>query len=104
MLWDADDPATDPYLLAAVEIARACVVEFHRGESAEEVDLPGIEKAINAIEKSAQNLEQIKKPAETIKSSSDKILDRVRIDQAELERQVRVLREKLGALRHSAVS
>ncbi|MEQ8847221.1 hypothetical protein [Botrimarina sp.] len=102
VVWDAEDPATDPYLLAAIEIARACVVERHRGDSAEEVDLESIDRAINEIEKRAAGLERIRTPAETIKSSSERILERVRIDQQALERQVVILRSKLAALHEGA--
>ena len=99
VVWDAEDPSSDAYLLAAVEIARACSIEFHRGEDAEAVDLEGIEKAINEIEKRASNFDKIRKPAETIRSSSETILERVRIDQDALERQVATLRDKLAGLR-----
>jgi hypothetical protein len=101
VIWDVDDPSTDPYLLAAIEIARACVVEQHRGDAREDIDVEAIHKAINAIEKSAIGLDQIRKPAESIKSSSEKILDRVRIDQTEFERQVRNLRDELKALKEA---
>lgn len=104
VLWDAEDSATDPYLLAAIEIARAVVVEMHRGDETEEFDQEAVDKAINAIEKTAQGLEKIRKPAETIRNSSETILDRVRIDQQSLERQVLVLRQKLGALRGEAAA
>lgn len=102
VVWDAEDPSTDAYLLAAMEIARACSIEWHRGKGADAVDLEGIEAAINEIEKRAINLSQIKKPAETIRSSSEKILERVRIDQEALERQVKTLREKLVSLHAAA--
>lgn len=104
VLWDAEDPSTDPYLLAALEIARACVIHVHRGEDTEEVDTEAVERAINAIEKTAQGLDKVRKPAETIKKASETILDRVRIDQSELERQVGVLRQKLAALRGGPTS
>ncbi|TWT46920.1 hypothetical protein [Botrimarina hoheduenensis] len=98
VLWDAEDPTTDTYLLAAIEIARACVVEFHREQTDDSIDHEAIDRAINEIEKRAANLDKIRKPAETIRSSSETILERVRIDQQALERQVQVLREKLAAL------
>ncbi len=104
VIWDAEDPSTDPYLLAAIEIARACVVEQHRGSESEEVDLEGIDRAINEIEKRAEGLDRIRKPAETIRSSSETILERVRIDQQALERQVLALRQKLTALRGEAAA
>lgn len=98
VVWDPEDPTSDAYLLAAFEVARACCIEFHRGKAAQELDTDGIDRAINEIEKRAQNLEKIKRPAETIRSSSETILERVRIDQQALERQVALLREKLTAL------
>lgn len=100
VVWDAEDPGTDPYLLAALEIARACSIEFGRGgDEAEEVDIDGFEAVVHEIEKRAANLDLIRKPAETIRSSSDKILDRVRIEQTALEKQVAHLREHVVALR-----
>lgn len=99
VIWDAKDASTDPYLLAAMEIARACVVEQNASEETEAIDLEAIDRAVNEIEKRAQGLDRIRKPAETIRSSSETILERVRIDQQALERQVLVLREKLAALR-----
>ncbi|TWU00422.1 hypothetical protein Pla108_13730 [Botrimarina colliarenosi] len=99
VVWDAEDPSTDPYLLAAIEIARACVVEQHRGDAVEDIDVEAIDRSINAIEKTAQGLEKIGKPAESIKRASETILDRVRIEQNELERQVATLRQKLAGLR-----
>ncbi|TWT88872.1 hypothetical protein Mal64_23600 [Pseudobythopirellula maris] len=101
VVWDAEDPATDPYLLAALEIARACVIEFARGRDHEEVDIEGIEKAINEIEKRAANLDDISKWTTTIQSSSEKIMERVRKDQLALGRQVEVLRKKTAALGES---
>ncbi len=102
VVWDAQDPSTDSYLLAAIEIARACVTEFHRGTETEEIDFDAIDKAINSIEKHAENLDQISKWTGTIHSSSEKILERVRKDQEGFERQIVKLREKLGALRTGA--
>lgn len=101
IVWDAEDSATDPYLLAAIEIARACVAEFHRGAGDEEVDFAAIDRAINDIEKSAENLDKIRGWTETIQASSGKILDRIRVDQNSFERQVSKLREQLKALRPS---
>ncbi|MEN0111741.1 MAG: hypothetical protein AAF805_13565, partial [Planctomycetota bacterium] len=99
VVWDAEDPTTDAYLLAALEVARACVVEHHRGAASEEIDVEAIDRAVNEIEKRAEGLDRIKKPAETIRNSSETILERVRVDQQALEKQVILLRQKLAALR-----
>ncbi|MEM8866250.1 MAG: hypothetical protein AAGF31_11960, partial [Planctomycetota bacterium] len=99
VVWDAEDAATDAYLLAALEIARACSIEFGRVKEGAAVDVDAIEEAINAVEKRAGNFDKIRKPAETIQSASQKIIDEVRIGQADLERQVKKLRDKLDDLR-----
>jgi hypothetical protein len=96
--WDAEDPSTDPYLMAAMEVARACVIEFRRGRASDAFDIAAIEKAINAIEKHCEGLDQVEKPAQTIKSSAEKILERVRIDREALTKQVAVLRKQTAAL------
>ncbi|MGL4511500.1 MAG: hypothetical protein ACRCT8_00280 [Lacipirellulaceae bacterium] len=96
--WDAADPATDPYLTAAIEVARACVIEFRRDRTSDAVDVEAIEKAINSVEKQCEGLDQVEKPAQTIRSSAEKILERVRIDRDALTRQVAVLRKQTAAL------
>jgi hypothetical protein len=96
--WDAEDPTTDPYLMAAIEVARACVIDLRRERASDAVDIEAIDKAINAIEKQCDGLDQVEKPAQTIKSSADKILERVRIDRDALTRQVAVLRKQTAAL------
>ncbi len=48
-----------------------------------------------------QNLDVVRTSAETIKSSSEKILKRVEIDQKALADQLAVLRTAVGAVKHS---
>ncbi|MCA9646489.1 MAG: hypothetical protein KC492_37645, partial [Myxococcales bacterium] len=38
VVWDPEDAGTDAYLTAALEIARACAIEFHRGTDTQEAD------------------------------------------------------------------
>ena len=47
------------------------------------------------IEKRVQTLDAVRKSAESIKSSSDSILERIRIDRDVLEKQVGVLRSAM---------
>jgi len=89
---------TDAYLKAALEIGRALCVRTQRSKE-QAVDFTVIDKAILDIEKRAQNLDQIRKSAETIQSSSETILDRVRIDQKGLVRQLGILRESIDDLK-----
>jgi hypothetical protein len=50
VIWDADDPATDVYLRAAMSIARALVVKQHGESGQTEADVRGIEQSVRAID------------------------------------------------------
>jgi hypothetical protein len=99
VVWNAEDPSSDVFLKAGVIAARALCFRAERKTAAALVDFDAIDRAILEIEKRAGNLEEVRKSAETIQSSSGKILDRVRIDREALEKQVTQLREKVGDLR-----
>jgi hypothetical protein len=99
--WDAEDPSTDAFLLAALEITRALCVRTHAAADLAQIDFTPIDRAILDIEKRVQNLDQVRTSAETIKSSSEKILDRVRIDRKALEEQLVVLRDAMNGVKHA---
>ena len=78
VVWDADDASSDLQLEAALAVARA--LAFRAGAARHEaVDLEKLDRAIRAVEKQAEGLDEIRKSAETIASGSHKILERVRI-------------------------
>ena len=93
--------ASDVFLKAGIIAARALCFRNERQSAAQQVDFEAIDKAILEIEKRAGNLDDVRKSAETIQNSSTKILDRVRIDREALEKQVEILRERVGDLKQS---
>lgn len=99
VIWDPENPHTDVYLKAGILTARALCVRASRSREAQAADFEAIDRAVLDIEKRASNMEKISTAAERIKSSSEDILSRVRIDRESLERQLAILREKLGDLR-----
>jgi hypothetical protein len=101
LVWDAEDATTDVFLKAGVIAARALCFRSERQSAAQQVDFAAIDKAILEIEKRAGNLDDVRKCAETIQSSSNKILDRVRIDREALEKQIQILRERMSDLKNS---
>ena len=101
LVWDAEDLATDPYFQAALEIARALCVRTQQVKEQRQIDFAPIDGAILDIEKRISNLDQIRNSATTIKSSSEKILERVRKDQGALEKQVGILRESMTDIKHA---
>ena len=81
------------------EIGRAAVAVLEAAGF--EVRLPRGRRCCGRPAFSAGNLDEVRKSAETIQSSSGKILERVRIDREGLEKQVTLLRDKVGELRSS---
>lgn len=78
VVWDSEDATSDVQMEAALAVARA--LAFRAGASRHEtVDLEKLDRAIRAVEKQAEGLEEIRRSAETISSGSQKILERVRI-------------------------
>ena len=52
-VWDADDPATKVYLVAAMSVAKALSVGSAAGGEATGVDVEGLDKAVREIERQA---------------------------------------------------
>jgi hypothetical protein len=99
--WDAEDPATDPYFRAALLLARALCVRQRLEAQSAKVDFTEIERAILMVEKQSASLEEVETCTKTIQSSSEKILDRIRVARKAFERQVALLSEKTEALKSS---
>jgi hypothetical protein len=78
VIWDRDDPSSDLLLEGALSVARALCTRLAQGEQ-NEVDFAGLERAIRDVEKQAVGLDEIKRSAQTIETSSERILNRVRI-------------------------
>ena len=104
VVWDVEDQSTDVFLKAGIIAARALCFRAERRSVTEQVDFEIIDKAILDIEKRTNNLDEVRKSAETIQSASAKILERVRIDREALEKQVEILREKVKDLREITAS
>ncbi len=97
--WDAEDPASDVYLWAAISIAKALCTRKVVQREVQEADFESVERAIREIEKQAGGLDGITRMTETIKGNSEKILHRVRIMQASFTRQIDVLNEQIEDLK-----
>ena len=102
IVWDAEDSATDAYLVAALSVARALSVRMALDGGMAGVDVPGLERAIREVERQATGLDDITKSAQAIDGHVTKILDRARIVRNGLERQVGILDEQAAGLRAAA--
>ncbi|MHC4473291.1 MAG: coiled-coil domain-containing protein [Planctomycetota bacterium] len=99
VVWDAEGEASDVVLSGGLSVARALCTRAASRREAEEADFESVERAIRAIEKQAEGLDDIKTYTETIRSSGRKILERSRIMRDALAREIETLDEKVGELK-----
>ena len=103
-VWDADDPATKVYLVAALSVAKALSVRGEADGETAGVNVEALDKAVREVERQAGGLDEITKSAQAIDGHVTKILDRARIVRNGLDRQVGLLDEKVGGLRKLSLS
>ena len=99
--WDADDPRSDVFFAAALSVARALSTRAVAQRESRQADFESIDRAIREVEKQTTALSEITRLTGTIKSHSEKILERARIMQEALSQQVRTLDERIGDLRRA---
>ena len=103
-VWDADDPATKVYLVAALSVAKALSVRSAADGETLGVDVEALDKIVREVERQAGGLDEITKSAQAIDGHVTKILDRARIVRNGLQRQVGVLDEQVEGLRGLSLS
>ena len=101
-LWDLDDSSSDLFLQAALSVARALCSRASARREHQQVDFGEIDRAIRDIEKQVKGLADISRWGETIRSNSEKILDKARIVSNKLVVQVQVLDEAVSDLKRSS--
>jgi hypothetical protein len=99
VVWDAENPSTDICLQAALEISRALCVRRSQTAKLLAIDFEPMDRSLLAIEKGIPNLEKIQGCASSIQKNAGEILDRVRIDQAELAKNLAVLRQSIEGVK-----
>jgi hypothetical protein len=99
VVWDVDDAASDLYLRVALTLARALCIRAHDLTASQSADFTEIDRAILEVEKRAKELDEIRKGAESIKSTADNILKRQGLIRDALDRQLETLRDRTAALR-----
>lgn len=102
IVWDAEDAATDLWLVAALEVARALLVRRAREASATSASLAEIDTAVAQLEKDALALQQIATYANSVTGAADKIRDEVEKLARKLARRVAEMREGVEGLRGDA--
>ena len=96
IVWDASDAGNNIIFKAGLTVAKAICAQEQNRKAAQAADFGAIESAIREIERQSGSLAEIDTSAKTIKSGSEKILNRVRIVRDGLDKQVAILDEKVG--------
>lgn len=73
VVWDAEDPATDVYLKAALSVAKALVVKQHAESGRSEADVRELEQSMRAIERMVTTVEGIAHDAQLVVKRGTKI-------------------------------
>ena len=98
LVWDAQD--TDcPYFRAALLLTTAMCAKEAKQRSAESADFTKLDEALASVEKEATRFGEISRWAETIQSSSIKIIDQARRSTANFEKMMLQLRDAVEGLR-----
>ena len=97
--WDAEDPASDVIFRAGYIVAKALSVRAAQRSKQDTVSFQKIDKAVEAIRKQLGGFTELKTSTESIQSSSNRMLDRIRIMSSDLQRQVEILADEVGNLR-----
>ena len=101
VIWDAEDAGSDVFLKAGLSLARALCVRQHRSTAQTTADFDEIDRAILEVEKRAGALDDVETWANTIQSSSEKILKKIQTSRKAFVRQIEVLREHTDAVKNA---
>ncbi len=99
VIWDPENPATDVVLLAGYLTAKALSLRAAQRSRDEAANFEKIDKAIEALRKQLAGFDEMNTTSETIKNGALKMLDRVRIMKADIEKQVEILSDQITAVK-----
>ncbi|MDA1195806.1 MAG: hypothetical protein O2894_11555 [Planctomycetota bacterium] len=99
LVWDASDPGSDVWLDAAIEVARALGTRADGARAARAADFDRIDRAILALEKVGEQLDEITTASNTIESANERIRERVRKSRKQIVTQVGRLQDAIGDLK-----
>ena len=98
VVWDGEEATSDVVLGAALSLCRALCTRAASARSVAGIDLAALDRSVRAVEKQAQGLEEIRQAATTVQNSGKRILERVRLVQEALNREVGDLDEQVRRL------
>jgi hypothetical protein len=98
VVWDAKDATTDPYLNAALSLARLIVVQERIASEMTTANIAEMDSAIATISRDLALLDEITKAANSSKTNSENIITKAATLKKRIEVQVESLKEHVEAL------
>ena len=99
VVWDAEDPASDVVVKAAYSASRALAIREGATSAERQAAVTEIERAVRAIEKRVQDLDEIEIWGQTAESSGRKIAEKAAKMSGALAEQVKTLDAQVAALK-----
>lgn len=99
VIWDVEDVAADVYLKLGLSVAKALCTRRAAEREGIEFDFTTVDQAILEVTKQVERQGEIETWANTIKSNSEKILERLRISREKLQRQAETLTDHVAQLK-----
>ncbi|MDF2461773.1 MAG: hypothetical protein K0Q43_8 [Ramlibacter sp.] len=97
--WNAEDPATDVWLKAALMVATAMSVRAAVHDKKDAASFQKVDEAVARIRKQVEGFEQIRNSATTSSNAAGKILERAKIMEDTLLSQLETLCEQVAKLK-----
>jgi hypothetical protein len=101
VVWDAEDPATDLHLKAALMLSRLMCVAGRRQNDPHQDDFLAIDKALAAIRKEIERIDKFTAAADSIKRNADEVARNADLMRSNLEKQLALLEDRVGGLRQA---
>jgi hypothetical protein len=102
VVWDAEDEASDAYLRAGFMAAKALAVRARLDNAERAADFQAIDKSLQEIARQVKYLDDIRTWSGTIKSSAEKVIDRVEKMQRALDAELEKLGEQVEQLKDAS--
>lgn len=102
VVWDAEDETSDAYLKAGFMAAKALAVRARLENAERTADFQAIDKSLTEIQRQVKYLDDIRTWSGTIKSSAEKVIDRVERMQRALDVELETLTQQVEQLKSVA--
>lgn len=98
-VWDAEDPASDVVLQAALSLARALCTRAHATDEGAAADLAEIDRHVRSLEKQAAGLNEIENAGGSAKNAVERILRRAGLMRERMAKDIEALDRLFADLR-----